>query len=80
MLLRKLTSASFPAGRPRQRSTGHGAGASDVSIARQHLPFDRTAELFSDWLGANISAGTLASYIATGAEDPQGLEARCTAN
>ena len=32
-------------------------------IARQHLPYERTAELFRDWLGVSISTGTLAGYI-----------------
>ncbi len=40
-------------------------------IARQHLPYERTAELFADWLGAPVSTGTLASYIAKGAGDLQ---------
>lgn len=38
-------------------------------IARQHLPYDRAAQLLSDWLGAPLSTGTLASFIARGAED-----------
>jgi len=42
-------------------------------IARQHLPYERTAELFSDWLGAPVSTGTLASYIAKGAGDLHGF-------
>ena len=40
-------------------------------IARQHLPYGRAAELFSDVLGAPISTGTLATFIARGAEDLQ---------
>lgn len=42
-------------------------------IARQHLPYERTAELFEDWFGASISTGTLAGYLATGAGDLQGF-------
>jgi transposase len=40
-------------------------------IARQHLPYQRTAELFADWLGAPISTGTLAAFVACGGEDLQ---------
>ena len=40
-------------------------------IAAQHLPYQRAARLLSDWVGADISAGTLASFMARGAEDLQ---------
>ena len=40
-------------------------------IARQHLPYQRTAELFADWFGAPVSTGTLATYITRGAADLQ---------
>ena len=40
-------------------------------IAAQHLPYQRAARLLSDWFGADISAGTLASFVARGAEDLQ---------
>lgn len=40
-------------------------------IARQHLPYDRAAQLFNDWFGVRISTGTLAAFLAQGAEDLQ---------
>jgi transposase len=70
----KLTTAAFPGAVAAPTQFGPRVRALAMYlIARQHLPFERTAELFSDWLGANISAGTLASYIAAGAEDLQGF-------
>jgi transposase len=38
-------------------------------VSYQHLPYVRAARLLSDWLGAPISTGTLAAFIAGGAED-----------
>lgn len=38
-------------------------------IGYQHLPYGRAAALLSDWLGAPVSTGTLAAFIAAGAED-----------
>jgi len=70
----RLTAASFPAGVSAPTQYGPGVRALAIYlIARQHLPYQRTAELFSDWLGAPISTGTLASYIAKGAGDLQGF-------
>lgn len=40
-------------------------------VSYQHLPYVRAARLLSDWLGAPISTGTLAAFIARGAEDLQ---------
>ena len=36
---------------------------------RQHLPYARAARLFSDWLGAPLSTGTLAAFMGRGGED-----------
>lgn len=70
----QLTAASFPAGVSAPTQYGSGIRALAIYlIARQHLPYERTAELFADWLGAPISTGTLASYIAKGAVDLQGF-------
>lgn len=38
-------------------------------VGYQHLPYARAAALLSDWLGAPVSTGTLATFIAAGAED-----------
>ncbi len=38
-------------------------------VSYQHLPYVRAARLLSDWLGAPVSTGTLAAFIARGAED-----------
>lgn len=67
-----LTSGSFPAGVSAPAQYGPGVRALAIYlIARQHLPYQRTAELFKDWLGVPVSTGTLATYIARGAEDLQ---------
>lgn len=70
----QLTAASFPAGVLAPTQYGPGVRALAIYlIARQHLPYQRTAELFADWLGAPVSTGTLASIIAKGADDLQGF-------
>lgn len=38
-------------------------------VSYQHLPYARAARLLSDWLGAPLSTGTLAAFLARGAED-----------
>lgn len=38
-------------------------------VSNQHLPYKRAARLLSDWVGLPISTGTLAVFIARGAED-----------
>jgi transposase len=38
-------------------------------VSYQHLPYARAAAVMSDWLGAPVSTGTLAAFIACGAED-----------
>lgn len=67
-----MSTAAFPAGvgapvqyGPRVRALGI------YLIARQHLPYDRAAQLFFDWFGVQISTGTLATFVAQGAEDLQ---------
>jgi transposase len=67
-----VTAGGFPAGVSAPTQYGPRVRALAMYlIARQHLPYERTAELFADWLGAPISTGTLASYIAAGAGDLQ---------
>lgn len=66
------TTATFPAQvtapvqyGPRVRALGL------YLVAFQHLPYARAAELLSDWIGAPVSPGTLAAFMARGAEDLQ---------
>jgi len=40
-------------------------------VAFQHLPYARAAQLLGDWVGAPLSPGTLAAFMAQGAEDLQ---------
>ena len=66
------TTAAFPAGVSAPTQYGPRVRALAMYlIARQHLPYQRTAELFADWLGAPVSTGTLATYITRGAADLQ---------
>ena len=70
----QLTTAEFPAGVSAPTQYGPGVRALALYlIARQHLPYARTARLFTDWLGAPVSTGTLASYVAKGAGDLGGF-------
>lgn len=64
------TTAEFPAAvtapavyGPRVRALGI------YLVAYQHLPYARAARLLSDWLGAPVSTGTLASFVTAGAGD-----------
>jgi transposase len=67
-----LTTAAFPVGVSAPAQYGPGVRALGIYlIARQHLPYERTAELFADWLGAPVSTGTLAAFVARGATDLQ---------
>jgi len=70
----RLTAAEFPAGVSAPTQYGPRIQALALYlIARQHLPYGRTAELFADWLGAPVSTGTLASYIAKSADGLDGF-------
>lgn len=67
-----LTSSSFPAGvtapvcyGPRIRAFGI------YLISYQHLPYERAADVLSDWADAPISVATLQAFVAQGAD---GLE------
>jgi len=69
-----LTTAAFPEGVVAPAQYGPGVRALGIYlIARQHLPYERTAELFGEWLGAPVSTGTLAAFVARGAEDLEGF-------
>lgn len=66
------TTAAFPAQvtapvqyGPRVRALGL------YLVGFQHLPYARAAQLLSDWIGAPVSTGTLAAFMARGAEDLQ---------
>jgi len=68
------TSATFPDGvtaptqyGPRVRALGM------YLVGYQHLPYARAAELLGDWIGAPVSTGTLAAFMARGAEDLHGF-------
>jgi transposase len=65
----ELTSGVFPRGvlAPAQYGTRVRALGLYL-IAGQHLPYQRTARLLSDWLGAPLSTGTLAAFVRDGAE------------
>jgi transposase len=67
-----LTGSRFPTGvtapvcyGPRIRALGI------YLVSYQHLPYERSAEILSDWAHAPISVGTLQAFVAQGAE---GLE------
>ena len=67
-----LASSEFPAAvtapvcyGPRIRALGI------YLVSYQHLPYERAAEILSDWAGAPISVATLQAFVAQGAE---GLE------
>lgn len=64
------TMAVFPVGvsaptqyGPRVRALGM------YLVGYQHLPYARAAGLLSDWVGVPVSTGTLASFVAAGAQD-----------
>ena len=37
-------------------------------VSYEHLPYERAAELLCDWLGADVSVGSLQAFVAEGAE------------
>lgn len=66
----QLTTAPFPLGVSAPTQYGPRLRALGIYlIARQHLPYARAAELLFDWFGVGISTGTLAAFVAQGAED-----------
>jgi transposase len=70
----QLTTADFPAGVSAPTQYGPRVRALALYlIARQHLPYGRTAELFADWLAAPVSTATLASYVAKAASGLDGF-------
>jgi transposase len=67
--VRALTSSSFPEGvtapacyGPRIRALG------TYLVSYQHLPYERAAEILTDWVRAPISVATLQAFVAQGAE------------
>jgi transposase len=42
-------------------------------VCYQHLPYERSAELLSDWVGASVSVGSLQSFIRQGADGLEGF-------
>lgn len=64
------TTAAFPAGVSAPTQYGPRVRALGVYlVSYQHLPYQRAARLLSDWIGAPVSTGTLAAFVARGAED-----------
>jgi transposase len=64
------TTAAFPRALSAPAQYGPRVRALGVYLtARQHLPYQRAAELFCDWFGVRISTGTLAAFVAQGADD-----------
>ena len=69
-----LASSSFPEGvtapvcyGPRIRALGV------YLVSYQHLPYERAAEILSDWAHAPISVGTLQAFVAQGAAGLEGF-------
>jgi transposase len=66
------TTAAFPAAVSAPTQYGPRVRALGIYLVSfQHLPYARAARLLSDWVGVPISTGTLAAFIARGAEDLQ---------
>jgi transposase len=65
-----VTSAGFAAGVGAPTQYGSRVRALGIYlIAAQHLPYQRAAQLLSDWLGAPLSPATLVAFVADGAGD-----------
>jgi transposase len=63
------TKASFPAAATAPAAYGPGVRALAAYLTvHQHLPLDRTAQLFADLLGQEVSVGALSSMITEAAE------------
>jgi len=70
----KLCSSSFPAEARAPVSYGPRIRALGIYlVSYQHLPYERAAELLSDWLGAPVSVGSLQAWVAEGAEGLEGF-------
>ena len=66
------TSSSFPDGVTAPACYGPRIRALGIYlVSYQHLPYERTAEILTDWANAPISVATLQAFVAQGAE---GLE------
>jgi transposase len=64
------TTAEFPAAVGAPTQYGPRIRALGIYlVSYQHLPYARAARLLSDWIGAPLSTGTLAAFVALGAED-----------
>ncbi len=68
----RLCASSFPAEAKAPVSYGPRIRAIGIYlVSYQHLPYVRAAEILSDWAGAEVSVGSLQTFVAEGAE---GLE------
>ena len=64
-----LTSSSFPASVTAPTCYGPRIRALGIYlVSYQHLPYERAAEILSDWAHAPISVGTLQAFVALGAD------------
>ncbi len=69
-----LSSSSFPAGVSAPTCYGPRIRALGIYlVSYQHLPYERAAEIVSDWAGASISVATLQAFVAEGAEGLEGF-------
>jgi transposase len=63
-----LTSSSFPEGVTAPTCYGPRVRALGIYlVSYQHLPYERAAEILSEWARAPISVGTLQAFVAQGA-------------
>lgn len=66
----EITSGVFPGGVGAPTQYGPRMRALAIYlIAAQHLPYQRAAQLLSDWLGAPLSPATLVGFVKDGADD-----------
>ena len=49
-------------------------------VSYQHLPYERAAEILTDWVRAPISVATLQAFIAQGADGLEGFWRRSARN
>jgi transposase len=69
-----LASSQFPAEASAPTCYGPRVRALGIYlVSYQHLPYERAAEILSDWVGAPISVATLQAFIAQGAAGLQGF-------
>jgi transposase len=69
-----LTSSGFPAEATAPTCYGPRIRALGIYlVSYQHIPYERAAEILTDWAGAPISVATLQAFVAEGAEGLEGF-------